>query len=248
MRVNHLQVISSYWNKVAEEYNRTHPEHLDDSMHPSWGLWHVPEKNLHILDRESLKEKKMLDLGCGRGHDSVAYAKLGANVLAVDVSQKQIEQSLQHKNVAYVVASAESIPTPDTSIDIAISDHGAFDHSPASPILREMRRILVPGGKLVICTYSPLSYCCYDEETGKLLSRLIRAYPNSVVQYDGEVINAQYSYSTWVRLFEEHGFYIERLEELIIPLDTKDYFDELVDVSWASCWPCDIIWLLRKKL
>jgi len=174
MHINHLDVIRSYWDEAAEEYHRTHPEHLDESMHPSWGLWHVPEKDLCLFEQSDLKGKRMLDLGCGRGHDAVAYAKLGAQVLAIDISEKQLKAAFPHKNVEYVHAPAEKVPAEYASIDIAISDHGAFDHAPAHAILEEMNRVLIPGGQLIICTYSPISYACYDEKTGCLVPSLLR--------------------------------------------------------------------------
>jgi len=110
-----------------------------------------------------------------------------------------------------------------------------------------MRRILRPGGQLVVCTYSPLSYACYDEKTGRLTASLIRPYPASEVKYDGKNVSAEYSYSEWIKMFSENGFVVERLEELIIPEEAKEYFGDLVDASWASRWPCDIIWSLHRE-
>ncbi len=48
-------------------------------------------------------------------------------------------------------------------------------------------------------------------------------------------------------MFVSFGFSIERLEELVIPEDSEDYFGDLVDISCASKWPCDIIWVASKN-
>lgn len=246
MRINHRNIIRAYWDAEADEYSCTHPEHLDASLHPSWGLWHIPEATLKMLGDQSLTGKTILDLGCGRGHDAVAYAQLGAEVLAIDLSSNQLKNSLTHPRVKYIQTSADNVPTASGTIDFAVSDHGAFDHTPAPLLLKEMVRVLRRGGQLLICTYSPLAYACYNEGSGRLEPALQRDYPKNEIRYDGSIVSAEYSYSEWIKMFIEHSFVVERLEELIIPLHTNEYFGKTVSVSWASRWPCDIIWSLRK--
>jgi len=75
----------------------------------------------------------------------------------------------------------------------------------------------------------------------------VKKYPVNDLRYDGKIVNAQYSYSTWIRMFQETGFEVERLEEILISPEKRNYFDDLVDASWVSQWPCDIIWSVRKK-
>ena len=245
MKISHVREIQRYWNSEAEEYKKSHPEHLDDTLHPSWGLWHVPEKSLGLMPT-NLSNTAILDLGCGRGHDAVAYGRLGALVTAVDVSEEQLKNAIVHPNVRYLHCPAEKVPASDESFDYIISDHGAFDHSPARLLLEEVVRLLKPNGCLIICTYSPLAYCCYDNDSKRIESSLINDYPTSGLKFDKQVVVAEYSYSAWVAMFNEMDLRIERLEELLVSKKSNDYFDELVNKEWASRWPCDIIWKLRK--
>ena len=246
MKINHLREIQRYWNSEAEDYKKNHPEHLDSNMHPSWGLWHIPEAALNLMPKD-LSGVTLLDLGCGRGHDAVAYGKLGAKVTAIDVSEEQLKNAIEHPNVKYMHCPAEKVPLSDESFDCIISDHGAFDHSPADLLLMEAVRLLKPGGHLIICTYSPLAYCCYNNSSSQIESVLINDYPAANVKFDDRVVVAEYSYSSWIAMFNKLHLTIERLEEVIIPNNSKDYFDELVDKEWASRWPCDIIWKVCKK-
>lgn len=247
MRIDHLKAIADYWNTASRQYCLSHPEHRDASMHPSWGIWHIPEANLGLLADELRPGRQLVDLGCGPGHDAVAFAKYGVDVLAVDISMEQINQAIQHPRVKYALAPAEHLPVDNESIDIAVSDHGAFDHSPAELLLIELQRVLKPNAVLVICTYSPLAFVCYNPATSRLEPTLLNAYPSNYMRFDGKLVTCERSYAEWIRAFRKFGFIIERLEELIPPSDSATYFDELLDVGWASRWPSDIVWVVRKS-
>lgn len=247
MKVNHLKIIAEHWNKEASEYWQDHPEFLDKNMHPSWGLSHIPEEQLGILTPYIEPGKVLLDLGCGCGHDSVAFASMGLTVKAIDISQEQLKNSIPHPDVEYILSSAEKINLPDNSIDIAISDHGAFDHSPPQLLLQEINRLLKPNGVLAICVYNPLIYCCYDGDSKKVSHKLLEKYPNNEMNYDGSIISVQLSHSAWIKAFSDAGFLVERLEEPMIDENMNFYFDNMIDKEWAQKWPVDIIWVLRKK-
>lgn len=243
---NYVEKIKDYWNSSSKEYLKTHPEHLDSSMHPSWGLWHIPEETLKIIHHIDLESKKVVDLGCGRGHDTVAYAKLGAYVIGVDISEEQLKGAIPHPNVEYVCACAESLPVADSDIDLIVSDHGAFDHSPAPILLQEMHRVLKDGGDLIVCTYSPLAYSCHDRASGKIGKTLVNRYPKGDIKFDGKLIVPEYSYQDWISFFRRGGFEIQRLEEITVPPEATSFFSDMVDTEWATNWPCDIIWHVRK--
>jgi ubiquinone/menaquinone biosynthesis C-methylase UbiE len=248
MQINHLQSIANFWDAEADHYYESHPEHLNRSMHPSWGLWHVPESSLCLLKDVLTPGCCLMDLGCGIGHDAAGFADLGATVLAVDLSIGQLKRSMKHPRVKHILAAAECLPVPDKSIDIAISDHGAFDHSPAPLLLGELNRVLKPGAVLVICTYSPLAHVCYDSRTRRIEMKLTNDYPSNSIRYDGTLVTTSRSYAEWVRVFRQYGFEVNRLEELRIPATSRAFFDELVDVDWASRWPTDILWVVRRGL
>src|SRR5437660_3859619 len=104
MRIDHLKAIADYWNTASLQYCLSHPEHRDTSMHPSWGIWHIPEANLGLLTNELRPGRQLVDLGCGPGHDAVAFAQYGVDVLAVDISMEQINRAIQHPRVKYTLA------------------------------------------------------------------------------------------------------------------------------------------------
>ena len=96
--------------------------------------------------------KRLLDLGCGVGKHSVFFAKLGADVTAIDISPRGIEnlkRRAAHNNVD-VDARLMACPTtlPDHSFDL-IFGVGIVHHVGLDECLNEVRRLLKPGGRAV---------------------------------------------------------------------------------------------------
>jgi hypothetical protein len=64
--------------------------------------------------------------------------------------------------------------------------------------------------------------------------------------YDDGTIDFVLPPGRWVRLFREHGFVIEDLVELLAPADGTTTYTEFVPKKWATRWPAEQIWKLRK--
>ncbi|MBI4375399.1 MAG: class I SAM-dependent methyltransferase [Elusimicrobia bacterium] len=95
--------------------------------------------------------KRILDLGCGAGETSVYFAKKGAAVVAVDISPEMVSvgQRLADKHgvkVDFLTAVAERLPFPDGHFD-AVFGNGVLHHVELIPALKEIRRVLKPGGR-----------------------------------------------------------------------------------------------------
>lgn len=94
------------------------------------------------------------DLGCGVGHITEALAPCVARVIAVDESGPMLAAAKQRlasqKNVELREGTVESLPIDDGTLDAAILFLVA--HFVADPMraIREVRRVLKPGGRLLI--------------------------------------------------------------------------------------------------
>ncbi|MBI5631760.1 MAG: methyltransferase domain-containing protein [Elusimicrobia bacterium] len=95
--------------------------------------------------------KSLLDLGCGAGETSVYLALQGAEVTAVDISPEMVAMAqklaarhgVRLKSLACV---AEALPFADGSFDLVFGN-GVLHHVELVPALKEIRRVLKPGGK-----------------------------------------------------------------------------------------------------
>lgn len=99
-----------------------------------------------------LKGRRVLDLGCGWGEDAVWFAEQGAHTVGVDVSQKMLSLAAglaSRRGVGgrllLLRAVAESLPFSDESFDVVFG-RGTLHHIDLSGTLREVYRILKPGG------------------------------------------------------------------------------------------------------
>lgn len=95
--------------------------------------------------------KKVFDLGCGAGETSVYLAKKGAAVTALDISPEMVAvgRRLAERHgvkVEFMTGVAEKLPFPDGHFD-AVFGNGVLHHVDLIPALKEIRRVLKPGGK-----------------------------------------------------------------------------------------------------
>lgn len=111
----------------------------------------------HPLVIEKVKEKLALhapvelavDVACGTGLSSLALLALAERVVATDISREMLAQAPEHERISYRLAPAESLPLEDRSADL-VTVSSAFHWFGRAAFLQEARRVLRPGGWLVV--------------------------------------------------------------------------------------------------
>ena len=122
----------------------------------TWGIWSAPESEVHALGNlDDLRGKDAIELGCGTGYVSAWLHRLGMRPVGVDITPKQLESARMFQKefgIEYplIEASAENVPLPDASFDLAISEYGASIWCDPYAWIPEAARLLRPGGALVI--------------------------------------------------------------------------------------------------
>jgi ubiquinone/menaquinone biosynthesis C-methylase UbiE len=105
----------------------------------------------------------VLDVGCGQGIDVCEFARAGARVIGIDLTQKHVELARTHLAEARLEATvlqgdAESLPFPDQSFDRVVSN-GVLHHTPGiKEALCEMRRVLRAPGTATVILYNRNSW------------------------------------------------------------------------------------------
>ena len=99
------------------------------------------------------RSKRVLDLACGEGYGTAALAAGGAaSVIGIDLSPETCAHAHAKYGVDARVGDAESIPLPDASVDNIVSFETIEHLQQPHAFLAECRRLLAPGGTLVIST------------------------------------------------------------------------------------------------
>ena len=98
--------------------------------------------------------RRVLDAGCGSGRLTVALALTGAAVTGVDTNGSQLEVARDRADAAaaeltLLEADFDALPFADDSFDAVVSRLAVMASDDAVATLRELARVLEPGGRLV---------------------------------------------------------------------------------------------------
>src|SRR6476620_4508850 len=146
---------------------------MSTTVNPNKALW---EKGDFTRIAESMRESgealvatlgitdglEVLDVGCGDGTTAVPAARLGANVLGVDVASNLVEagnaraQSLGLTNCRFQEGDASDLSElEDGTFDLVISIFGAMFAPKPLDVAKELVRVTRPGGRIVMGNWIP---------------------------------------------------------------------------------------------
>jgi SAM-dependent methyltransferase len=142
-------------------------------MNPNKALW---EKGDFTRIAESMRESgealvqrigitrglRVLDLGCGDGTTAIPAAKLGADVLGVDIARNLVEagnsRAKQHglEKCRFQEGDATNLhELPDQAFDLVVSIFGAMFAPKPFEVAKEQVRVTRPGGRIVMGNWIP---------------------------------------------------------------------------------------------
>jgi len=146
-----------------------------------------------LMEFDKFRGKKLLEVGCGLGTDLLQFARGGAEVTGIDLTPASIDLvrkrfKLYGMNVDARVGDAEHLPFDDNTFDVVYS-FGVLHHTPnTQQAIREIHRVLKPGGRTIIMLYHKQS----------MHVRLGMMYQKYLPKRD----NGRLSEEDWVRVYD----------------------------------------------
>ena len=250
--MSHVERNRIVWTEYAADFAEWAPRQwASDEI--TWGIWHVPESEVGALP--DVGGMDTVELGCGTAYISAWLAKRGARPVGIDITPAQLETARRMQvefglDFPLIEASAEDVPLPDESFDLAISEYGASIWADPYRWIPEAARLLRPGGWLVFLVNGTISILTAPDEEKPPGRELLRPYFGMHrFQWDGTGgVEFHLGYGDWIRLLRANGFVVENLIEIKAPPEGEPHrYPELPDRDWARRWPSEQTWVARKR-
>ena len=242
------------WTKTNEEFTDAAATRAWGEGGIRWGVFGVPEADVQVLGDVSGLD--VVELGCGTAYFSAWLARRGARPVGVDVTPAQLDTArrvMADSEIEFPLleASAEDVPLPDGSFDLAVSEYGASLWCDPERWVPEAARLLRPDGRLVFLTNSMLMILCVPDEPGYATEQLLRPQRDlrRITWSFEDGVEFFRSHGEWIDVLHSSGLEVERLVELYAPegATTHEYYDGAT-AEWASKWPSEDLWAARKRV
>lgn len=115
----------------------------------------------YALAGQYIQDKVVLDVACGEGYGSHLMSQKAQQVFAVDIDAQTIAQAQKKyasNNIDFLVGSAADIPLEAHSVDVVVSFETIEHHDQHEQMMAEIKRVLKPGGLVIISTPDKLYY------------------------------------------------------------------------------------------
>lgn len=242
-----IEQVAEYWN--ARPCNIRHSplpvgtrEYFDQVEARKYMVEpHIPA----FADFAQWRGKRVLEVGCGIGTDTINFARAGARVTAVDLTEKSLEVARQRARVfgledriQFIQANAEELrkSVPVEPYDLIYS-FGVIHHTPhPERVLEELRAYMAPHTSVRIMVYNRWSWkvlwilCVYGKFQFWKIDQLIAEYSEAQT---GCPVTYSYSRTSGRAWLESHGVKVERaFAEHIFPYSIPEY----VKYEYKKVW------------
>ena len=246
-----IAAVRAYWNsRPCNIRHSTKPvgtrEYFDEVEARKYFVEpHIPR----FADFDRWNGKKVLEIGCGIGTDTINFARAGAQVTAVDLTEQSLSLARQRAKVfglehriRFVQADAEKLSesVPVEPYDLVYS-FGVIHHTPdPNRVLDEIRKYVTPASTVKIMVYNRWSWkvlwilLTYGKGQFWKLDRLVAEYSEAQT---GCPVTYSCSRTQGRRWFENRGFRVtDVMVDHIFPYAIAEYVQYRYKVVWYFRW------------
>ena len=255
------------WNKTSAGYQRLH-QIPTDAAH--YGPWAPDENTLRLLG--DVRGRRILELGCGGGQCSIAFARQGAAVVGIDLSDEQLAfaRSLAGRELpagaapAFLLGDVVDLSRfDDTSFDVVFSVYALHYVQLIERCLNEVSRVLrrpdpdqhQMGGQFVFSLDHPFRNCFWDDDSGEDGLAVARGYfTRGAMDWQlgtsGEWMRSFHrTIGDWIDLLHGASLHVERVVEPEPALSAEELasWSESYDLEAARLIPQTVIFVARRQ-
>lgn len=219
--VNLGQSVTTYWTEHNVTLHRTFAS-AEESLRDFHWRNDQYYRYIDLMPVDRADGLTVLDFGCGPGYDLVGFAVSGrpSRLIGVDVSSSSLAEArhrlklhgAEPEFIHHDVARGP-MPLPDASVDLVHSS-GVLHHLPSiNPALKELRRVLKPGGRAQIMVYHADSiwahlYVAFDRQLLQGMGTELTLEDAFQASTDGEdcPVSRCYTQQQFTDLMMAHGF------------------------------------------
>lgn len=208
----------------------------------------VEHLHRYCIVNSYIENKVILDIACGEGYGSNIMAATANFVHGVDIDASTVQSAIskyRRPNLNYSVGNATSIPFDDNTFDVVVSFETIEHHDQHEEMISEIKRVLKPGGVVIISTPDKLFYSdkakyknqfhikeLYKKEFSDLLAKyfskhqlLTQQYSNgfSIIQDELESLDLSFFSGNYNSVFSKD---VDPLYLILIASDTDFTFQK----------------------
>lgn len=236
------------WNKAGKEL-------CDVAQKNDFRMYYIMPYTLQQLG--DVSDKTILDIGCGEGGYSRALAHKGANVTSIDCAidpinfaiKKAGEEGLKIKH--FVRNSNDLYDIEDSTFEIVLCSMMLMDCEDLSGTVKEISRVLKPGGKLFVSVLHPcftgknIRWTGGDDDRKVVVEDYFspREWEAPIVGISSPVIFRHRTLQEYVKVFIQNGLRIVDMNE---PLPTNEQIEKSSRIGWLLKIPMFLFMELKK--
>lgn len=154
--------------------------------------------------------QRVLDVACGTGNTAIPAARIGANVIGVDIATNLLDQARQRAaeenlSAKFQEGDAEELPFKAAEFDVVISMFGAMFAPRPELVVKELLRVCKPGGLIAMANWTPEGFVGKTFRATANLAPPPPGVPAPVLWGDEKVVRERFSTGVAKLTTERHN-------------------------------------------